>query len=135
MDEPQRTKGGLVVTHTVNPSQIDHLGGLPRIDVDPREAYSGVDQSKPPILAVSSDAGEGPRPVEQEQVDMGLGPPGAGPKIRQYLSSNLYQISHLVVSPDSWRSGAGSVLNRGKTSYPLTASTPYCWPGEHHPNP
>ena len=85
--------------------------------MDPREAYSDVDQSKPPIPTVSSDAGEGPggdpHPVEQEQVDMGLGPPGTRPKFRQYLSTKSYQISHLVVCADSWRSGAGSDLNGG----------------------
>ena len=97
MDKPQGTKGGLVVTHTVNPSQKVHLskekGGPPRNDVDPREAYGDVDQSKPPIPTVSSDAGEGPgedpHPVEQEQTVMGPDPPGARPKIRQNRCSNL----------------------------------------------
>ena len=85
--------------------------------MDPRKAYGDVDQSKPPIPTVSSDAGEGPgedpHPVEQEQTVMGPGPPGARPKIRQNRSSNFTQISHLVDCADSWRSGAGSDLNGG----------------------
>ena len=67
--------------------------GPARNDVDPREAYGDVDQSKPPIPTVSSDAGEGPgedpHPVEQEQIVMGPGPPGARPIIRQNRSSNF----------------------------------------------
>ena len=93
--EPQGTKGGLVVTHTVSPSLKVHnskkedLRGTTWTRVKRTMAWTSPNPRYP---LLSSDAEEGPggdpHPDEQEQVDMGLGPPGAGPKIRQYLSSN-----------------------------------------------